>query len=145
MLKLHNRVSLVRPKKRVGRGGARGGTSCRGHKGQNARSGGGVSPQFEGGQLPLVQRLPKRGFNNARFRTPVTEIDLRTLSQFEEGTEVTKELLCQAGLLRRVSDRVKVLANGDINTNVTVYTNAISASARQAIEHQGGQVHIIKE
>jgi len=145
MLSLHNMISLVRPKKKVGRGGARGGTACRGHKGQNARSGGGVPPSFEGGQMPLIRRLPKRGFNNARFATPVTEIDLRKLNRFEAGTEVTKELLCQAGLLRHVTDCVKVLGNGTLDKQVTVYVDAVSASARQAIEKQGGQVNLIKE
>ncbi len=145
MLSLHNTISLVKPKKRVGRGGARGGTACRGHKGQNARSGGGVAPSFEGGQMPLIRRLPKRGFNNARFRTSVTEIDLRKLNMFENGTEVTKEQLCSAGLLRRPSDYVKILATGVLDKQLTVHTDAASAGARKAIEEQGGQVHIIKE
>ena len=145
MLNLHNMMSLVRPRKKVGRGGARGGTACRGHKGQNARSGGGVPPQFEGGQMPLIRRLPKRGFNNARFQTPVTEISLHTLAQFESGAEITKHTLWEAGLLRRPTDRVKVLANGDIDKQVTVYVDNISASAKQAIEKQDGEVHLIRE
>lgn len=145
MLSLHNTISLVKPKKKIGRGGARGGTACRGHKGQNARSGGGVEPSFEGGQMPLIRRLPKRGFNNARFRTPVTEIDVRKLNIFDSDSEVTKEQLCTAGLLRRPSDHVKILAKGTLDKKLTVHTDAVSAGARKAIEEQGGQVHIIKE
>lgn len=145
MLSLHNTISLVKPKKKVGRGGARGGTACRGHKGQNARSGGGVGPTFEGGQMPLLRRLPKRGFNNARFATPVTEIAACKLDMFEDGAEITKEQLCAVGLLRRPSDHVKILAKGSLNKKLTVHADAVSSGARNMIESQGGHVHIIKE
>ena len=145
MLNLHKMISLVRPKKKVGRGGKLGKTAARGHKGQKARSGGTISPSFEGGQMPLTRRLPKRGFNNTRFQTPVTELSVRSLNAFDNEAEVTKQMLCDAGLLHRPTDSVKILANGTIDKKLVVYIDAISASARKVIEEQGGQVHIIKE
>jgi len=138
-------ASLVSPKKKVGRGGARGGTACRGHKGQKARSGGSIPPWFEGGQLPLIRRLPKRGFNNKRFQTPVTQVSLFELNRFADGDEVTKEALWQSGIVKKHPRHMKILANGTVDKKLTVYTDAITASAKKAIEDQGGSVYITKE
>ena len=101
-------------KKRVGRGTSSGlgKTSGKGHKGQNARSGGGVRPGFEGGQLPLFRRLPKRGFSNARFKTKYAVINLSDLNRFEDGAVITPELLKEMGLIKNGLDGIKVLGNG---------------------------------
>ena len=109
-------------RKRVGRGvgSGLGKTSGKGHKGQNARSGGGVRPGFEGGQLPLFRRLPKRGFKNALFKTRYAVINLSDLDKFEEGAVVTPELLKEMGLIKKQLDGVKVLANGTLTKKLTV-------------------------
>lgn len=132
-------------KKRVGRGtsSGTGKTSTRGHKGQWARSGGGVRPGFEGGQTPLFRRLPKRGFNNKRFATNLATVNVEELARFPEGTVVTPELLLENRIVRELLDGVKVLGNGDLNVKLTVQANAYSASAKAKIEAAGGSAEVI--
>lgn len=129
---------------RVGRGMATGNgkTSGRGHKGQKARSGGGVRPGFEGGQNPLYRRLPKRGFNNPT-RKEYAVVSLDALNRFEAGTEVTPALLLETGVISAAKDGVKVLANGKLETKLTVKANKFSGAAKEAIEAAGGTVEVI--
>lgn len=131
-------------RKRVGRGigSGLGKTSARGHKGQKARSGGGKGAYFEGGQTPLVRRLPKRGFNNI-FKKEFAVINLKDLEVFPEGTVVTPELLLEKGLVSKAKDGVKLLANGEISKALTVKVNGISKSAAEKIEAAGGKVEVI--
>ncbi|MBO8126505.1 MAG: 50S ribosomal protein L15 [Firmicutes bacterium] len=130
--------------KRVGRGigSGLGKTSGRGQKGQKARSGGGKGPQFEGGQTPLVRRLPKRGFTNV-FKKEYAVINLKDLEIFEEGTEVTPELLLEKGMISKAKDGVKLLGTGEISKALTVKVNGISKSAARKIEAAGGKVEVI--
>jgi large subunit ribosomal protein L15 len=132
-------------RKRVGRGtgSGLGKTSGRGHKGQNARSGGGVRPGFEGGQNPLYRRLPKRGFNNARFATEYAIVNLDQLNRFAEGTEVTPELLLAEGVLKNPKDGIKVLGNGDLTVKLTVKAHKFSQSAADKIQAAGGKTEVI--
>ena len=128
-------------RKRIGRGDASGHGSCstRGSKGQNSRSGSGPRPGFEGGQLPLLKRLPeKRGFFN-RFRIEYSVVNLDKLSAFESGSEVTPEKLLEAGLVKSLTLPVKILANGDIGQPLTVKANKFSAAAKAKIEAAGGK------
>jgi large subunit ribosomal protein L15 len=129
---------------RVGRGmsSGNGKTSGRGHKGQKARSGGGVRPGFEGGQNPLFRRLPKRGFNNPT-RKEFAVINLDTLNRFEEGTEITPELLVETRTVKGMKDGVKILSNGKIEKKLTVKAHKFSEAAKQAIEAAGGTVEVI--
>lgn len=129
---------------RVGRGtgSGNGKTAGKGHKGQNARSGGGVRPGFEGGQTPLFQRLPKRGFTNIN-RKDFAIVNLSTLNRFEEGTEVTPDLLLETGVVSNVKSGVKILGNGQLEKKLTVKANKFSASAKEAIESAGGTVEVI--
>jgi large subunit ribosomal protein L15 len=131
-------------RKRVGRGNGsgHGGTSCKGHKGQNARSGGGVKPGFEGGQMPLSRRLPKRGFHN-RFRKDIIAVNLEQLKKFAEGSVVDPDSLLQQGIIKRKGDGVKILGKGDITYPLTLKVNNISRSAREKIEASGGSVEVI--
>ena len=131
--------------KRVGRGvgSGLGKTSGKGHKGQNARSGGGVRPGFEGGQLPLFRRLPKRGFTNAQFKTTYAVINLSDLNKFEDGAVVTPELLKEMGLLKNQLDGVKVLGNGTLEKKVTVKAHSFSEKAYKEIEKLGGKAEVI--
>lgn len=131
-------------KKRVGRGNGsgHGGTSCKGHKGQNARSGGGVKPGFEGGQMPLSRRLPKRGFRN-KFRKDIIAVNLEQLNKFEEGSVVDPDTLLEQGIIKRKGDGVKILGKGDIPYPLTLKVNNISRSAREKIEASGGSVEVI--
>lgn len=132
--------------KRLGRGigSGLGKTSGKGHKGQNARSGGGVRPGFEGGQMPLIRRVPKRGFNNARFATVYVTINISSLEQFEDGTVVTAELLKENGLISNRKDaKLKVLGNGTLTKKLTVKADKFSASAQKAIEGAGGSVEVL--
>jgi len=128
-----------RPRKRVGRGTASGhGRQCgKGHKGQNARKGHKHKIAFEGGQMPLLRRLPKRGFKNP-VRVPCCHVDLSALSTFPDGTEVTPELLRSASLAPRQPERIKVLSDGDCTRKLTVKAHAFSAAARAKIEAAGG-------
>jgi len=131
-------------RKRVGRGdgSGHGGTSCKGSKGQNARSGGGVKPGFEGGQMPLTRRLPKRGFKN-RFRKDIVAVNLEKLCSFPEGTMVDAEVLLESGIIKRKGDGVKILGKGDIGYPITVKVDKISRSAKEKIEASGGSVEVI--
>ncbi|MFZ4454410.1 50S ribosomal protein L15 [Salibacterium aidingense] len=129
---------------RVGRGPASGNgkTSGRGHKGQNARSGGGVRPGFEGGQNPIYKRLPKRGFTNPT-RKEFAIVNVELLNRFEAGTEVTPELLLQEGVISKRKEGIKILGNGSLDKELTVKANKFSASAAQAIEAAGGKTEVI--
>jgi len=131
-------------KKRVGRGdgSGHGGTSCRGSKGQNARSGGGVRPGFEGGQMPLSRRLPKRGFFN-RFKKDIIAVNLEQLRKFQKGSIIDAEALLNSGLIKRKGDGVKILGKGDIDYPLTLRVNNISRGAREKIEASGGSVEVI--
>ncbi len=126
--------------KRVGRGigSGTGKTAGRGHKGQKSRSGGSVRPGFEGGQMPLQRRLPKRGFNN-KFRKEFVIVSLTQLDSFEGGQEITKEALVEAGMVK-TGRLVKVLANGEISKAITVNVDKVSAQAKELIEKAGGTV-----
>jgi len=130
--------------KRVGRGIASGNgkTAGRGHKGQNARSGGGVRPGFEGGQNPLYRRLPKRGFNN-RFRKEYAIVNIEDLNRFEAGTEVTPELLMAQGIVKNPRAGIKILGNGEIKVGLTVKANKFSQSAVEKIQAAGGKTEVI--
>ncbi|MFQ5478514.1 MAG: 50S ribosomal protein L15 [Candidatus Binatia bacterium] len=132
-----------RPRKRIGRGpgSGHGKTAARGHKGQGSRSGGNVSPGFEGGQMPLARRLPKRGFKNP-FRVQYQVVGLGDLARFEAGTIVDVEVLRGVGLAKRRLP-VKVLANGELGRGLTVRLQACSKSARAAIEAAGGKVETV--
>lgn len=129
---------------RVGRGigSGNGKTAGRGHKGQNARSGGGVRPGFEGGQMPLFQRLPKRGFTNIN-RKEYAIVNLDALNRFEDGTEVTPELLIETGVVRNEKSGIKILAKGNIEKKLTVKANKFSSAAKEAIEAAGGTAEVI--
>lgn len=132
-------------KKRVGRGpgSGLGKTSGKGHKGQNARSGGGVRPVFEGGQLPLYRRLPKRGFSNAMFKKTYAVINVSDLNAFEDGTEVTPELLFEMGIIKKQLSGIKVLGNGEIAKKLTVRAHKFSDVAKQKIEKAGGKAEVM--
>ena len=132
-------------KKIVGRGpgSGLGKTSGKGHKGQNARSGGGVNPLFEGGQLPLYRRLPKRGFSNAKFKVEYAVINLSDLNRFEDGTVVTPELLKETGLVKNQLSGIKVLGNGKLEKKLTIKAHKFSSSAKEAIEKNGSKIEVI--
>ena len=131
--------------KRLGRGtgSGLGKTSGKGHKGQNARSGGGVRPGFEGGQIPLFRRLPKRGFSNAMFKVEYATINVSDLEKFEDGAVVTPELLKEMGILKKQLAGVKVLGNGNLTKKLTVKASKFSASAVEKIEAIGGKAEVI--
>ena len=134
----------TKKRKRVGRGGKYSKTAGAGEKGQNARSGGGVRPGFEGGQLPLFRRLGKRGFNNARFRTVFATINVSDLDKlFDENTVVTPELLIETGIIKKQLDGIKILGNGELTKKLTVKANAFSKSAKEKIESVGGKIEVI--
>ncbi|GGM34757.1 50S ribosomal protein L15 [Paraliobacillus quinghaiensis] len=145
-MKLHElKPSQARKERnRVGRGmsSGNGKTSGRGHKGQKARSGGGVRLGFEGGQMPLFQRLPKRGFTNIH-RTEYSIVNLDTLNKFEEGTEVTPELLLETGTVSKLKAGIKVLGNGNMEKKLTVKAHKFSTSAKEAIEAAGGKIEVM--
>ena len=132
-------------RKRVGRGtgSGLGKTSGKGHKGQNARSGGGVRVGFEGGQLPLFRRLPKRGFSNANFKIRYATINLSDLNNFEDGAVVSPELLKEMGLVKKQLDGIKVLGNGKLSKKLTVKAHKFSAKAKEEIEKLGGKTEVI--
>ena len=147
-MKLHElrpNEGAFQTKKRVGRGvgSGLGKTSGKGHKGQNARSGGGVRPGFEGGQLPLFRRLPKRGFSNAMFKTEYATINVSDLEKFEDGAVVTPELLKEMGILKKQLAGVKVLGNGTLTKKLTVKATKFSKSAIEKIEAIGGKAEVI--
>ena len=145
-MKLNELQNLnAKTRKRVGRGAGSGlgKTSGKGHKGQNARSGGGVRPGFEGGQLPLFRRLSKRGFNNYNFRTVYATVNVGDLERFEEGTTVTKELWIEVGLVKKELDGIKVLGNGELTKKLTVKADKFSSTAKAKIENVGGTTEVI--
>jgi large subunit ribosomal protein L15 len=123
-----------------GVGSGNGKTAGRGHKGQNARAGGGVRPGFEGGQMPIYRRLPKRGFNNKRFAEHYIVINISDLERFENGTVIDAALLKATGVisLPKVNDGIKLLGNGELTKKLTVKADAFTASAREKIEKAGG-------
>ena len=129
---------------RVGRGigSGNGKTAGKGHKGQNARSGGGVRPGFEGGQNPLYRRLPKRGFTNIN-RKEYAIVNLDTLNRFEDGAEVIPAALVETGIVSKELAGIKVLGNGTLSKKLTVKAHKFSASAKEAIENAGGQTEVI--
>ena len=132
-------------RKRVGRGigSGHGKTSGRGQKGQNSRSGGGVRVGFEGGQNPLVFRIAKRGFNNYEFATRYAVINISDLEKFEDGAEVTPELLKEMGIVKDMKDGLKVLGNGELTKKITVSANKFSKVAKEKIENAGGKAKVI--
>ena len=134
----------VKDVKRIGRGhgSGNGKTAGKGHKGQNARSGGGVRPGFEGGQMPMTRRIPKRGFNNI-FATKFAVVNVSDLERFVDGTVVDAELLKASGLIKKANDGVKVLGNGELTKNLTVKAAAFSASAKEKIEKAGGKAEVM--
>ena len=142
---LHPNEGATHASKRLGRGtsSGHGKTSGKGHKGQNARSGGGVRAVFEGGQLPLYRRLPKRGFTNARFKTEYAVINMTDLNRFEDGAVISPELLKEMGLIKKQLSGIKVLGNGTLEKKVTVKANAFSAKALEQIEKLGGKAEVI--
>ena len=125
-----------------GTGSGNGKTAGKGHKGQNARSGGGVRPGFEGGQIPLYRRLPKRGFNNM-FAKEYAIVNVEALNAFENGTVVTTEALLEKGIVRKTLDGVKILGRGELSKSVTVQAKIFSASAKAKIEAAGGKCEVI--
>lgn len=134
----------TRAPKRKGRGTAtgQGKTAGRGMNGQNSRSGGGVRPGFEGGQMPLYRRIPKRGFTNI-WRKEYEIVNVETLNRFNNGTEVTPELLIAEGIVKQVKDGIKILGNGKLEKNLTVQAQKFTKSALEKIEAAGGKAQVI--
>ena len=146
-MKLHELSPSEGSKKkafRVGRGHASGNgkTSGKGHKGQNARSGGGVRPGFEGGQMPIYRRLPKRGFTNI-FAKQYVSVNVEALNKFENGTEVTAELLKEANVISKMCDGVVILGRGELTKNLTVKAKRFSKSAAEKIAAAGGKAEVV--
>lgn len=147
MMKLHELAPAPGSKKvrtRVGRGlgSGLGKTSGKGHKGQNSRSGGGVRSGFEGGQMPLYRRLPKRGFYN-KFGKEFAVVNVETLNRFEDGATVDPVALIEAGILKNVCDGVRVLGNGELTKSLTVIANGFTKSAEDKIKAAGGKVEVV--
>ena len=148
-MKLHELQPAAGSKKartRVGRGlgSGLGKTSGRGQKGQNSRSGGGVRSGFEGGQMPLYRRLPKRGFNNSVFAKQYAEVNVEQLNRFEDGATVDPVALIEAGILKNVRDGIRILGNGTVETkNLTVIANGFTKAAEEKITAAGGKVEVI--
>ncbi len=145
-MKLHElspAEGAVKARYRKGRGPASGNgkTAGKGHKGQNARAGGGVRPGFEGGQLPIYRKLPKRGFKN-HFATTYVNVNIEQLNQFENGTVVDLALLLSEGVVKNEFDGLKVLGNGELTKSLTVKAAAFSASAKEKIEAAGGKAEV---
>ena len=130
--------------KRVGRGpgSGHGKTSTRGHKGQKSRSGGGIRPGFEGGQMPLQRRLPKRGFTNI-FKKEYVIVNIQELNIFDDGTEVTIELMQDVGMVKGVKDGVKILGNGELQKQLTVKAHRFSKQAEEKISARGGKAEAV--
>ena len=146
-MKLHDlkpAVGATTAPKRLGRGtgSGLGKTSGKGHKGAKARSGGGKRPGFEGGQMPLTMRLPKRGFTN-KWRTEYVAINVDRLEVFEDGQVVTPVELIEMGIIKKIEDGVKIMGNGDITKKLTVKANKFTASAKEKIEAAGGKAEVI--
>lgn len=129
----------------IGESSGKGKTSGKGHKGQKARSGGSIRPGFEGGQMPIFRRLPKRGFNNAQFKTVYGVVNLDSLEKsFSAGDSVNEETLRQAGLVNGNFDGVKILGRGELSKALTITVDEVSASAREKIEKAGGTISLPK-
>ena len=126
-----------------GAGSGNGKTAGKGHKGQNARSGGGVRLGFEGGQLPLYRKLPKRGFNNYRFGKQYTIVNVDVLNRFEDGAVVDADALLAAGAISKVLDGIKVLGEGEVSKKITVKAAVFSAAAKEKIEAVGGKTEVV--
>ncbi len=143
-MRLHDLKPAAGARKRrkrfgCGESSGHGKTSCRGHKGQKARSGGAIRPGFEGGQMPMHRRLPKKGFSNAGFRDKIVIVNLVDLQDlFEDGATINEESLREKGLLRGQFDAVKLLGNGEVSKKFTVAVDKVSASAKDKIEKAGG-------
>lgn len=149
-MRLHNlkpRPGSKHRRKRLGQGEAsgHGKTAGRGGKGQTARSGSSIRPGFEGGQMPLFRRLPKRGFNNARFATTYLPVNVGDLNEFENGARVDETALRSVGLANGAACGIKILGTGELTKKLTVVVNAISASAKTKIEAKGGTVEIVSK
>ena len=147
-MKLHElekNIGATHARKRVGRGpgSGLGKTSGRGQKGQKARSGGSINPVFEGGQLPLYRRLPKRGFSNAKFKTEYATINVEDLNAFEDGTIVTPALLKEKGIVKKQLNGIKVLGNGKLEKKLTIQANKFSNSALVKIKESGSKAEVI--
>ena len=127
-------------KKRIGRGDK---TAGKGNNGQNSRAGGGVKAYFEGGQMPIYRRIPKRGFSNMPFKKEYTVINLEVLNRFDDGTTVTPELLIEKRIVKQMKDGIKILGNGTLEKKVSVKAHKVSKSAKEAIEAKGGSVELI--
>lgn len=145
-MRLHDstpRPGATKRRKRIGCGesSGHGKTSCRGNKGQHARSGHAIRPGFEGGQMPLHRRLPKKGFNNTLFRYRIEVVNVGQMdAAFEEGATVTHQALSDAGLVNKTCDKVKVLGNGDITRKLTFQGLQVSSTAKEKIEKAGGSI-----
>jgi len=126
-----------------GHGSGNGKTAGRGHKGQNARAGGGVRPGFEGGQMPLYRRVPKRGFNNKDFAKVYAEVNVATLNIFDDNTVVNGELLKEKGIIKKLYDGVSVLGNGELTKKLTVQAARFTKTASEKIEAAGGKVEVV--
>ena len=146
-MKLENLVKTpeAKSRKRVGRGpgSGMGKTSTRGENGQKSRSGASISPWFEGGQSPLYRRIPKRGFNNARFRIEFATINVSDLNKFNDGDVVTPELLKEKGIVKKQLCGIKVLGNGTLEKKLTVRAQKFSSAALKKIENAGGTAEVI--
>ena len=137
-----NGSTQANKRKGRGHGTGNGKTAGRGHKGQKSRSGGGTRIGFEGGQMPLARRVPKRGFNNI-FAKPLTAINVAALNRFQDGATIDKQELLQSGVLNKCEYGVKILGNGTLNRKLTVKVAAFSESARQKIEAAGGKAEVV--
>jgi large subunit ribosomal protein L15 len=144
-MRLHDtqpRPGATKRKKRIGCGesSGHGKTSCKGHKGQMARAGRGIRPGFEGGQMPLFRRLPKKGFSNARFRDVYETVNVGDLDVFEDGAVINEASLREKGLVNRNCDAIKILGTGELSRKLTVEIKSLSATAREKIEKAGGSI-----
>jgi large subunit ribosomal protein L15 len=144
-MRLHDvqpRPGAKKRRKRIGCGesSGHGKTSCKGHKGQKARSGKGIRPGFEGGQMPLHRRLPKKGFSNAMFRDVYEVVNVGDLNAFDDGATVNEQALREKGLVNRSCDAVKILGCGELTRKLTIQVDKVSASAREKIEKAGGSI-----
>ena len=146
-MKLHELTAVegsTKERKRIGRGhgSGQGKTAGKGHKGQKARSGGSIRPGFEGGQMPLQRRIPKRGFNNI-FAKKIVAINVSDLNKFDDGAEVDAQALINAGIVKKEYDGIKILGNGELTKKLNVKVNAVSETAKAKIEAAGGTVEVI--
>jgi len=136
------RPGAKKRRKRIGCGesSGHGKTSCKGHKGQKARAGAGIRPGFEGGQMPLHRRLPKKGFSNVQFRDVYEIVNVSALNAFEDGTVINEAILRENNIVNRNCDAIKILGSGDLSRKLTIEIKNVSASAREKIEKAGGTI-----